>query len=598
MPALGRSRSSSWAMQAPGSPQQQGIDFSHEGLGSLKALFNRCREQSASGAVDLAALQAAFAQSKSAVPPTLVEAIFERLDDNGDGVVDVRDFVGGLCCCFGGSVEDKLEFCFSLFAHGNSSSGGKSVLDRKGMGLLIKSLWSVEDIHLACARDAMTVEGSVISGDGDWLDLRLPPPALVLERETSSSPEVLAGIDALVGRAMADFGGGGDDALLTLRQFTAWAQRAGSSGKGVELSSSLTERLERATFVDIGIVPPDPATELRLVHGMAKAARIPVFDPAAPGPVGTVWCVVEKGWLDSWCDSVGISSFQQILQPAESLVAAPSIPPPQKRLRKYLPPLDNRALVDSWGQLLPTVFHREQYELIGAEVARILTAWYGDSTGGPIERLVIDAAQDGDVERENETADAVPSSVLEVFPPLVTVTLESEETVGFPTIRCWIASAADPLSTAVLQEAKERFALSDSDEARLWYNNPTNGVWGLVDDQREPKKMEDDGNDDFGDDNAGDRLYSPPPLPRPLTLGVLCAGEQQPQFLLEVRSGPLGSWPRGGPQEAGSPRQQGVVSPMVTSPVSASPVKRARVEAAHVLCGLSNLGNTVSFRCF
>ena len=62
--------------------ERHALDFSAEDLGTLKALFLKCKGMSTSGAVDLAALKLTFGSS---LPPTLLAALFDHLDEDGKG---------------------------------------------------------------------------------------------------------------------------------------------------------------------------------------------------------------------------------------------------------------------------------------------------------------------------------------------------------------------------------------------------------------------------------------------------------------------------------------------------------------------------------
>eukprot|EP00613_Pedinella_sp_CCMP2098_P030329 CAMPEP_0171740806 /NCGR_PEP_ID=MMETSP0991-20121206/35131_1 /TAXON_ID=483369 /ORGANISM="non described non described, Strain CCMP2098" /LENGTH=705 /DNA_ID=CAMNT_0012338851 /DNA_START=26 /DNA_END=2143 /DNA_ORIENTATION=+ len=348
LPTTPRSRSSSWAggkhSPPPSSSALRHLDFSSEGLSALRELFTKCREQSESGAVDLAALQTAFARSESAVPPPLVKAIFERLDEDGDGVVDIRDFVGGLCCCFGGGVEEKLEFCFSLFAHAEPSSVC-SVLGKEGMGLLLKSLWSVEAIHSTCALEEGGME-EWSDDDGDWPGTRLPP-VLVLQRQTSSSPEVLASINDLVDRAMAAFssdgsGGGGGGDVSSEQAKASDDDGDGGSGGGGDVDDNAGGLRHLPLPGPLGALPLD--TQLKALGGIAgllmfcilalcakrrcskasppsssSSSSLPPATEAnnsnAASSVGGVSNDEGEQWDDDWDDEEGGNGAEQELTP-------------------------------------------------------------------------------------------------------------------------------------------------------------------------------------------------------------------------------------------------------------------------------------------
>jgi len=111
-----------------------------KGVPELKQMYDMLVEEGTSmGEVDEQTLAKTF---PSQLPKLLLTRMFNLFDTAKVGRINIRQFVCALSSCWGGDLNEKLEFCFKIY---DSDEDGK--LSRDEMLEMVRSIWKVKDLQ-------------------------------------------------------------------------------------------------------------------------------------------------------------------------------------------------------------------------------------------------------------------------------------------------------------------------------------------------------------------------------------------------------------------------------------------------------------------
>lgn len=188
-----------------------------------------------------------FGRTFSSLHESLVRRLFKAMDETKSFTLSLKEWTAGVHVCLNGSDEQRVAFCFGLFADAPAAAAAVSRTSQTVM--------PVEEVRHFCR-----------FLDGCLTSFAATSPCR--KRSLEEEPELPEG-------------------GLQLQHFSQepWASRA----------SGLVRSIGRLIRVDLGLLPEDRREEREIVDWLS-----PEFDVQAPGRPGNVWYLLSARWWDQW----------------------------------------------------------------------------------------------------------------------------------------------------------------------------------------------------------------------------------------------------------------------------------------------------------
>ena len=410
--------SSSPNVVASSTAKELGLDTFHvEALGEL---YQSLVDLSYSGALDedafVVAMQADAGAAGGDVTEAFLRRLFAALDADESGFLDSREFIAGIAMAFGGEIHEKMEFLWRLYVDEDGA------LTQGALYGLLAAATSSPATSEATAAVALAVAAEAKGAKST------SRPSL---RDTELTADELS---TLVTSAFESVGAGtAPGSTMNAAQFRVWAT-AHPDALRVFL------HLQRTMYVRLGRRPTYSSQEADMLGGMLRGRR---FDAAAPGKPGDVWCVIDRNWLESWCEyaGLGLPGFEP----------APRAPGAIQRMASQGPAaIDNSALLDASERLLKTAFMGEDFELVPLEVWQLFVSWYGGSPA--CKREIVQTMRTFSLgDGSGRVEEVVDGFELELYPPVLTFTATTQ--AGQPSRRPPVPRVVSRVAT--IAEAKD-----------------------------------------------------------------------------------------------------------------------------------------------
>jgi DUSP domain len=348
---------------------------------------------------------------------------------------------------FGGTavrMEDDtalIRFIFDKFSEAN-------IIWRSSAKILIVSLLQHARFRDTADRppsfDEMDDENA---GDDVSFPLCLAVDLGLMEPQSTSRPTDLVAVDDLVQIAMQD------KDHWEFKDFKEWNDRTGDTVLG-GLGPLMLE-LKLIAAVQFGI---PPLHEFPLIGEINRrhSRRYPQTEVARRGPRGTIWYIIDVGWLKEWSASV-------------------SDPKPNK---KHLPKIINTNLLVENGslQLRPEIRWRLEYDLLPPLAWSALSAWYDG--GPPIQRSVVKYTPSRSHDRSPQLATEYE---IEMYPYFVSIYLSDTASGGEarPFQQNYQLSRVSPVFNVLVNLCKELDIDNPDSSARIWVLEDDGNDWVL-----------------------------------------------------------------------------------------------------------------------
>ncbi|GKY91938.1 hypothetical protein MPSEU_000165400 [Mayamaea pseudoterrestris] len=251
---------------------------------------------------------------------------------------------------------------------------------------------------------------------------------------------------------------------MVFDEFYLWKMKKAKSFVGL---NCLVTELRLVASVMLG-VPPSEASMEGMIIGELEArhkARFPQTEVSRRGPRGTLWYLIDSGWLKNWA-SLMTEVANTVDDPKDGRGD-----PVAERVRGLKRINNRRLLIEGGGlELRSDIQWKHDYEILPPLAWSALHAWYD---GGPqIHRSVVKYLP-GSAPHRNQTRYPTENE-LELYPFFVTVFLCDAPSRGEarPFQQNYQVSRVSPVFIIHLQLCRELEV--DPNRARLWYleNDP------------------------------------------------------------------------------------------------------------------------------
>eukprot|EP01059_Diplonema_ambulator_P006875 TRINITY_DN1644_c0_g1_i7.p1 TRINITY_DN1644_c0_g1~~TRINITY_DN1644_c0_g1_i7.p1 ORF type:complete len:1023 (+),score=302.12 TRINITY_DN1644_c0_g1_i7:1489-4557(+) len=303
------------------------LGLSHAKVEGLQTVYKSLLSLSPTGIVD----EETFKTALPSIPDELKSQMFRALDVTKTSSVSLQELLAAVAVCCHGTAEEKLAFCFRLFD--SDDDGHLTKADFKKM---IESLWNVETLYRSVnGRDASTM----------------------------LSPRVTPKVQLLLDTAFPP-----GKTTMTTDELLAWTVDH-------EFGMQFTQAVWQVAFIDLRVRPSTPEEEREIIENLNTT-----YTPENPGPVGTIWCLIDATWWHEWRKCVK----PETAKPDENWVGTTA-----------MPQLDNKRLLDDMGRLRRNIDWAgedggKHYEVITQGAWRALASWYGGVAASEIARTVVE----------------------------------------------------------------------------------------------------------------------------------------------------------------------------------------------------------------
>ncbi|CAH0480481.1 unnamed protein product [Peronospora belbahrii] len=295
--------------------------FNAKEVAVLQDAFNNYRASGGGDAVDVDALTSDFPLEMSDERFCRVFSCFGSRANGAD--IDVFSFVSALSTACRGSIEEKAEFAFKLFA---SVADGSYMTREDIYGMLRLDITQNQDLESQITtlieKKHPLLNATKSSSSSSLIESMGPRTPSVSGSELGI---FVNGIMKSFGhrRSILDAGSSSTKAetlTLTLGEFTAWAIKQ-------KYEMATLRIMREVAFIDLGLVPATKEEELLIATGCYTP-----YDPTTLVEDDR-WYLIERKWYIHWCRYIKIHVKESLLLSSpvtSSTIAATSTPSTSK----------------------------------------------------------------------------------------------------------------------------------------------------------------------------------------------------------------------------------------------------------------------------